>query len=132
MAEPKRAKGTLTIYDVAKLAGVSIASVSRVLNGQGTPRAETRDRVMRAVRELSFVPDGAARALSNGLKEVIGVVFRRGGEALFEGEDESLLFMDVINRRIEVAAQRRGFDVLISSVGVDDQDVLPRIAANAG
>src|SRR5712691_11380850 len=107
MAEPKKAKGTLTIYDVASRAGVSIASVSRVLNGQGSPRAETRDRVMRAVRELSFVPDGAARALSNGLKEVVGVVFRRGGEAPFAGEDENLLFIDVVNRGIEVAAQRR-------------------------
>ncbi len=132
MAEPKKAKGTLTIYDVANRAGVSIASVSRVLNGQGSPRAETRDRVMRAVRELSFVRDGAARALSNGLKEVVGVVFRRGGEELFEGEDESFLFIDVINRGIEVGAQRRGFDLLISSVGFNDDNVAARIAALAG
>src|SRR5207249_552526 len=113
-------------------AGVSIASVSRVLNGQGAPRAETRERVLRAVRELSFVPDGAARALSNGLKETVGVVFRRGDEATFEDEDESLLFIDVINRGIEVAAQRRGFDVLMSSVGVRDENVPTRIAAIAG
>lgn len=132
MAEPKKAKGTLTIYDVANRAGVSIASVSRVLNGQGSPRPDTRDRVMRAVRDLSFVPDGAARALSNGLKEVVGVVFRRGGEALFEDEDESLLFIDVINRGIEVAAQRRGFDVLMSSVGFNDENVAGRIGAIAG
>jgi LacI family transcriptional regulator len=132
MAEPKKAKGTLTIYDVAKLAGVSIASVSRVLNGQASPRADTRERVMSAVRELSFVPDGAARALSNGLKEVVGVVFRRGGEALIPGEDESFLFIDVINRGIEVGAQRRGFDLLISSVGFNDDNVAGRIAALAG
>ena len=120
MTEAKRSKGTLTIYDVARLAGVSIASVSRVLNGQGTPRPDTRERVMRAVGELSFVPDGAARALSNGLKEVVGVVFRRGTEATFEDEDESLLFIDGINRGIELAAQHRSFDVLISSVGIHD------------
>src|ERR1700716_693936 len=132
MAEPKKAKGPLTIYDVASRAGVSIASVSRVLNGQGTPRAETRERVMRVVRELRFVPDGAARALSNGLKEVVGAVFRRGGEAPFEEEDESLLFIDVINRGIEVAAQRRGFDVLVSSVGVHDENVPARLAGIAG
>jgi LacI family transcriptional regulator len=132
MAEPKKANGTLTIYDVASRAGVSIASVSRVLNGQGSPRTETRERVMRAVGELSYVRDGAARALSNGLKEVVGVVFRRGGEALFEDEDESLLFIDVINRGIDVAAQRRGFDVLMSSVGFNDENVPTRIAAIAG
>ena len=132
MAEPKKPKGTLTIYDVASRAGVSIASVSRVLNGLGSPRADTRERVMQAVRELSFVPDGAARALSNGLKEVVGVVFRRGGETLFEGEDETFLFIDVINRGIEVGAQRHGFDLLISSVGFNDHNVAERIAALAG
>src|SRR5438552_5848405 len=132
MPDPKRQKGPLTIYDVARRAGVSIASVSRVLNRQGTPRASTRERVIRAVTELGFVPDGAARALSIGLKGVVGVVFRRGDETHFEDEDESLLFIDVINRGIEVAAQRRGFDVLVSSVGVRDENVPTRIAAIAG
>ncbi|HKV87270.1 MAG TPA: LacI family DNA-binding transcriptional regulator [Candidatus Dormibacteraeota bacterium] len=132
MAEPKKPKGPLTIYDVASRAGVSIASVSRVLNGQGSPRPDTRQRVMQAVRDLSFVPDGAARALSKNLKEVVGVVFRRGAETHFEDEDESLLFIDVINRGIEVAAQRRGFDVLMSSVGYTDGDVAARIGAIAG
>jgi LacI family transcriptional regulator, galactose operon repressor len=132
MPDPKRPRDPLTIYDVARSAGVSIASVSRVLNGQGSPRANTRERVMRAVNELGFVPDGAARALSNGLKEVVGVVFRRGDETLFEDEDESLLFIDVINRGIDVAAQRRGFDVLMSSVGYNDDNVATRIAAVAG
>src|ERR1700693_3742339 len=80
MPEPKKTKGTLTIYDVATRAGVSIASVSRVLNGLGTPRAETRERVLKAVHELSFVRDASARALSNGLKEVVGVVFRRSDD----------------------------------------------------
>ena len=132
MPEPRRPKGTLTIYDVANQAGVSIASVSRVLNGHSSPRATTRERVLQAVRELGFVPDGAARALSNGLKEVVGVVFRRGDETHFEDEDESLLFIDVINRGIDVAAQRRGFDVLMSSVGYTDTNAGTRIASIAG
>src|SRR5437879_7489873 len=132
MAGVRRAKAIPTIYDVASRAGLSIASVSRVLNGQGSPKAETRKKVLRAVRALSFVPDGAARAVSNHLKEVVAVVFRRGGEVAFEDEEESLLFLDVINRGIEVAAQRRGFDVLISSVGVNDENVPARLAAIAG
>jgi LacI family transcriptional regulator len=132
LADPRRARGSPTIYDVASHAGVSIASVSRVLNDQRSPRAETRERVLRAVRELGFVPDGAARALSCGLKEVVGVVFRRSGETPFEDEDENLLFIDVINRGIEVAAQRRGFDVLMSSVGVHDDQGPARVAAVAG
>src|SRR6266480_2190993 len=66
-----------TIYDVARAAGVSIASVSRVLNGQRNPRQETRDRVLAAVAELGFAPDAAARALSGQLREVVGVIVRR-------------------------------------------------------
>lgn len=132
LPEPKRPKGPLTIYDVASRAGVSIASVSRVLNGQGSPRAATRDRVLQAVRELGFVPDGAARALSNGLKEVVGVVFRRGDETPFPDEDESFLFIDVIYRGIDLAARRQGFDVLMGSVGFNDGNVEARVAAVGG
>ena len=51
-----------TIYDVARAAGVSIASVSRVLNGRRNPSAEIRDRVRRAATELGYVPDSAARS----------------------------------------------------------------------
>ena len=131
MTDARRPSGSLTIYDVARRAGVSIASVSRVLNQQGSPRPETRARVLQAVRELGFVPDGAARALSNRQKEVVGVVFRRGGEAVFEGEDESLLFTDVINRGIEPAAQHRGYDVLLSSVELHDRHAAARLSALA-
>ena len=125
-----------TIYDVARVAGVSIASVSRVLNGRRNPREETRERVLQAVAELGFVPDGAARALSGQLKEVVGVVIRRvRGVATSDGgfaeEDESLQFTDVINRGIELAAQRQGFNLLLSSVDVDDHDVSGRLLALA-
>jgi LacI family transcriptional regulator len=123
-----------TIYDVARAAGVSIASVSRVLNGSRNPRQETRERVQQAVTELGFVPDGAARALSARLKEVVGVVIRRvrwvpTTEGSFAEEDESLQFPDVINRGIELAAQERGFNLLLSSVDVDAHDVRARLLA---
>jgi LacI family transcriptional regulator len=125
-----------TIYDVARVAGVSIASVSRVLNGRRNPREETRERVLQAVAELGFVPDGAARALSGRLKEVVGVVIRRvrwieASEGGFSEQDESLIFTDVINRGIELAAQRKGFNLLLSSVDADDHDVSKRLLALA-
>jgi LacI family transcriptional regulator len=114
-----------TIYDVARVAGVSIASVSRVLNGQRNPREETRDRVLQAVAELGFVPDGAARALSVRLKEVVGVVVRRpqlSPTDVFADEDENLQFPDMINRGMEVVAQRYGYDLLIRSVDLHESD----------
>jgi len=85
-----------TIYDVARVAGVSIASVSRVLNGQRNPRQETRERVLAAVAELGFAPDGAARALSGQLREVVGVIVRRpwrlDADDLFADESDSLQY----------------------------------------
>jgi LacI family transcriptional regulator len=136
-APARKTTAPLTIYDVARHAGVSIASVSRVLNGHDTPRAETRDRVLRAVAELGFVPDGAARALSSRLKEIIAVVYRRSpveptDDPVFEDEADNLAFVDVINRGIEAAAQRRGYDLLLSSVAVHEHAPGPRIAALAG
>ena len=133
---PPATRPGLTIYDVARAAGVSIASVSRVLNGRANPRRETRERVQRAVAELGFVPDGAARALSNRLKEVVGVVLRRvttgSGAEEFADEEENLLFVDLINREVEIAAHGRGFDLLMSSVAVTDRAPQPRIAGVAG
>ena len=115
-----------TIYDVARAAGVSIASVSRVLNGRRNPREETRDRVLQAVAELGFVPDGAARALSVRLKEVVGVVVRRPqpsrSDGVFADEDENLQFPDMINRGMEVVAQHYGYDLLIRSVDLHESD----------
>src|SRR3981081_4093153 len=126
---------TLPIYDVARHAGVSIASVSRVLNGRTSPRPETRARVLAAVQELGFVPDGAARALSNRLKEVVGVVYRRQSDVPrdeFSEEAEGLMFIDVINRGIEAGARMRGFDLLMSSVDVYDHGPQNRIMSIAG
>jgi LacI family transcriptional regulator len=123
-----------TIYDVARVAGLSIASVSRVLNGQRNPRPETRERVLRAVAELGFVPDGAARALSARLKEVVGVVVRRprwSDTNMFADEDENLQFPDMINRGMEIVAQQHGFDLLIRSVDLDEPDAARRILALA-
>jgi LacI family transcriptional regulator len=129
-------EGPPTIYDVARAAGVSIASVSRVLNGHRNTRQTTRDRVLEAVAELGYVPDGAARALSARLKEVVGVVFRRvpwgeTSEGAFAEETESLQFTDVINRGIEVAAQRQGYNLLVGSVVVDANDAHRRIMTMA-
>jgi len=123
-----------TIYDVARAAGLSIASVSRVLNAQGNPRADTRERVLQAVAELGFVPDGAARALSARLKEVVGVVVRRPqlhDASMFTDEVENLQFPDMINRGMEIVAQRHGFDLLVRTVDLEEPNAGSRIFALA-
>jgi len=64
----------LTIIDIARLAGVSKATVSRVLNNNPTVDAEMRERVMRVVREHDFVPNVTARGLAGGHIHLIGVL----------------------------------------------------------
>lgn len=118
---------TPTIYDVAALAGVSIATVSRVLNSQGYARPETRDRVLDAAAELQFVPNGAARQLSSRVKQVVALLFvRPPAEKPAEGEDDlaevesDLLFTDSVVRGAEAAAQRHDYSLLLRGVHAGD------------
>ncbi len=58
-----RSTGVRSIYDVAALAGVSLQTVSRVVNGSGPVRASTREQVLAAMAELEWVPNPFAQAL---------------------------------------------------------------------
>ena len=64
-----------TIYDVAKRARVSIATVSRVMNGNGHVATETRDRVLAAAEALGYQPRASARGLALNSTETIAIVF---------------------------------------------------------
>lgn len=63
-----------TIHDVAKKAGVGIGTVSSVLNNSRPVNKATRERVLRAIAELDFVPNPSGRRLSMGKTHTIGVV----------------------------------------------------------
>src|SRR5258707_5792840 len=67
-------KKQLTIQDIAKLAGVSKATVSRVLNHKPTVDPEIRERVMKIVNERGFVPSITATVLRGGRTQLIGVL----------------------------------------------------------
>jgi len=73
---------SLTIVQVAGRAGVSIATVSRVVSGTGRVREATRLRVQRAIEETGWTPDPAARALAGGRGEevVLAVAVASGPE----------------------------------------------------
>lgn len=71
-----RRKGrAVTIDEVASLANVSPMTVSRVVNGQGKVRESTRERVMRAVRELSYTPNLAASSLAAAQDTRIALIY---------------------------------------------------------
>ncbi|MGL4589852.1 MAG: LacI family DNA-binding transcriptional regulator [Mycoplasmatales bacterium] len=63
-----------TIKDVAKLAGVSISSVSKVINNYPTATEEIRTKVMKAVEELNYIPNQVAASLSSKSKQRIGLI----------------------------------------------------------
>ena len=64
----------ITINEIAQIAGVSIATVSRVINQSDNVRPGTRDRVLKVIREYKYIPSETARGLSKGNSDVIGIV----------------------------------------------------------
>ncbi|MEA5154810.1 LacI family DNA-binding transcriptional regulator [Raineyella sp.] len=68
------AKRGPTMADVARVAGVSAQTVSRVANGESGVRAKTRERVVEAMRHIGYRPNGAARALKRGRFNSVGII----------------------------------------------------------
>lgn len=64
----------ITIQDVAKKANVSVATVSRVMNGNYPVKSETRETVLKVIKELSYIPNMQARELTKQKSTTIGVV----------------------------------------------------------
>ena len=64
----------VTISDVAKLAGVSTATVSHTINATRYVSSETKDKVYRAIQELGYTPDASARSFRTGKKKTIGFI----------------------------------------------------------
>ena len=64
----------VTIKDIAREAGVSIASVSRALNGMDGISEENRSRILRVCERLSYTPNGLARSLVKRRTQTIGII----------------------------------------------------------
>lgn len=96
---------TVTIKDVAREAGVSVASVSRALNSGGGVTAETAQRIRDVATRLSYVPHAAARSLITRRTHTIGALLPD-----LHGE-----FFSELIRGIDQAARARGLHLLVSS-----------------
>src|SRR5215831_19294424 len=119
-----------TLYDVARLAGVSIATVSRVVHGQDRVRDSTRARVLEVIEQLGYVPDGAAQSLSRRRKNVIGLVCveRQSPRQQYDIESMSLLFYDEILRGVEARIRDHNWSLLITYLHeAGEPDDLPRL-----
>jgi LacI family transcriptional regulator len=124
----------VTLYDVARLAGVSTATVSRVVHGHDRVREATRIRVRQAIEELGYVPDGAAQSLSRRRKDVIGLVCKEREVALYELEDVGLLYYDQVLRGVESRIRHHDWSLLITFMQSDDtgEPDVPRLDALSG
>ncbi|MFG1954501.1 LacI family DNA-binding transcriptional regulator [Micromonospora sp. NPDC048830] len=85
--------------DVARLAGVSHQTVSRVINGSPSIKPETRERVLQAIDRLGYRPNTAARALVRGRSGIIGII----------GTARTLFGPTSIHRSVEDAARAAGY-----------------------
>jgi LacI family transcriptional regulator len=112
----------VTIKDVAREAGVSIATVSRVLNNSGPVREETRRRIAEVARRLRYVPDGAARSLITRRTNTLGVLLPD-----LYGE----FFSEVI-RGVDRAARLNAYHLLVSCSHDDRAEIEAAVRAMRG
>jgi LacI family transcriptional regulator len=112
----------VTLYDVARLAGVSTATVSRVVHGQDRVRETTRERVRQAIEELGYVPDGAAQSLSRRRKDVIGLVCVEREVDYADIENVGTLYYDEVLRGVEACIRHRNWSLLITFMQGDRPD----------
>lgn len=96
---------SVTIADVAKLVGVSTATVSRVLNGKATVDPETRARVQEAMRELNYTPNLSARQLGTGQSMMLGLVL----------PDITNPFFPLVARGAGDAAHQSGYTLVLAN-----------------
>lgn len=104
-----------SIRDVARLAGVSHQTVSRVLNDHPSIRPETRDRVLAVMAEISYSPNRAARALVTSRSRTIGIL---AASATQYGPASSIA-------AIEAAARARGYWVSTANIDAADAQAIP-------
>ena len=96
-------KQEANIYEIAKEAGVSIATVSRVMNHSTTVSEKNTERVLAAVKKLNYVPNNAARSLSTSTSTSVGVVI----------PDISNPFFSQLLQGITLAADEMGLNIFL-------------------
>lgn len=108
-----------TMRDVALRCGVSIKTVSRVYNDDPYVSAETRERVLRVMRESNYVPNLLARTFRSGRDTAIAIAV----------PDLSDPFFATLTHAVEQVAHERGVAVVIASMGYEPQDEQPAMEA---
>jgi len=106
----------VSIYDVAKRAGVSVVTVSRVINNATTVRGTSKAKVMKAIEELDYQPSAAARSLAKGKTNVIGMLV----------PDMTDPFLMEVVQTVDLELEKRGYFLALSVIGFNDTDSTER------
>src|SRR5579859_1717216 len=124
----------VTLYDVASRAGVSTATVSRVVHGLDRVKDSTRARVLEVIEQLGYVPDSAAQSLSRRRKDVIGLVCleRTAPRQQYDIESMSLLFYDEILRGVEATIRYQDWSLLITYLEESETPDFARLLSLSG
>ena len=101
----------VTIYDVARQAGVSPATVSRVLNGSGRVAAATRRRVEAAVAQLGYEPNRVARSLATSVTHTLALLL----------PDITNPFFPALVKGVQLLAEERRYTLLLGHTGADPE-----------
>jgi len=104
----------MTIKDIAKACGVSVSTVSRVLNNHPDVSACVRQRVQEMVESSGYIPNNSARDLVRSQSDAIGVVVRGRGNLFFSD------MVKTISREIE----SRGYTMVLHFIDSDDDEVM--------
>ena len=115
-AKPVRERGTeydVTIKDIARLSGVSVSTVSRVLNNRPDVSDENRRRVRAIIESSNYIPNNSARDLVRTKSDAIGLVVRGRSNPFYT---------DII-RAIEQGITERGYTMVMQQIGTSDDEV---------
>jgi DNA-binding LacI/PurR family transcriptional regulator len=111
--QPKSSE-IMNLNEVAKRAGVSTATVSRVLNDLKVVKSSTRARVLKAAQELNYHPNLHARSLARGKSRTLGILL---------SNMENPFFFDIF-RALESAAHARGYEVVVANTDYRSEQLL--------
>ena len=103
----------MTIKDVAEHSGVSVSTVSRVLNNHPDVSEAVRSRVLETVRELHYVPNSSARDLVRPQSDAIGLVVRGVGNPFFSS----------VIRAVEQAVSQAGYTMVLHQIPSGEDEI---------
>ena len=112
----------MTLDQVAKKAGVSSATVSRVLNDVSVVKKSTRARVMRAAQELKYHPNLHARSLARGQSRTLGIIL---------SNMENPFFFDIF-QMLESCARARNYEAVVANTGYRSEQLVSSVRLMIG